>query len=139
VYGEGMDSGDKAYNKAMSIGLKYACFQTFMIPTASVDPDGDTPPPTAPPAQTVPPEDTTELREKLTALLMQAKQDALITAEERDKAALHANDLGGSELDAYVAKVENRLATLRAKKTAEKVFTDDIPYEKEEKEPEDLF
>lgn len=43
VVGEGMDSGDKASNKAMSIGLKYACFQLFMIPTeeTAVDPDAE--------------------------------------------------------------------------------------------------
>ena len=28
VIGEGMDTGDKATNKAMSIAFKYACFQT---------------------------------------------------------------------------------------------------------------
>ena len=33
VIGEGMDSGDKASNKAMSIAFKYACFQVFCIPT----------------------------------------------------------------------------------------------------------
>ena len=32
VIGEGMDSGDKATNKAMSIAFKYACFQVFCIP-----------------------------------------------------------------------------------------------------------
>lgn len=38
-----MDSGDKASNKAMSVGLKYACFQLFMIPTEEmVDPDEET-------------------------------------------------------------------------------------------------
>lgn len=31
--GEGMDSGDKATNKAMAIAFKYACFQVFCIPT----------------------------------------------------------------------------------------------------------
>ena len=31
--GEGMDSGDKSVNKAMSAAYKYACFQTFCIPT----------------------------------------------------------------------------------------------------------
>ena len=42
VIGEGMDSGDKASNKAMSIALKYACFQLFMIPTEDmVDPDAE--------------------------------------------------------------------------------------------------
>ncbi len=33
VIGEGMDSGDKAANKAMSVGQKYALLQTFMVPT----------------------------------------------------------------------------------------------------------
>ena len=33
VFGEGMDSGDKATNKAMSAAFKYACFQVFCIPT----------------------------------------------------------------------------------------------------------
>lgn len=40
VTGEGMDSGDKAANKAMSIAHKYALFQTFLIPTEDEkDPD----------------------------------------------------------------------------------------------------
>lgn len=53
VIGEGMDSGDKATNKAMSIAFKYACFQVFCIPTEEtkeadtkpVDPDAETPEP----------------------------------------------------------------------------------------------
>ena len=40
--GEGMDSGDKATNKAMAIAMKYALFQVFCIPTQD-DPDGATP------------------------------------------------------------------------------------------------
>lgn len=49
--GEGMDSGDKATNKAMATAFKYACFQLFCIPTEEmsdknadanpVDPDGE--------------------------------------------------------------------------------------------------
>lgn len=43
VIGEAMDSGDKATNKAMSIGFKYACFQVFCIPTEEMaDPDSET-------------------------------------------------------------------------------------------------
>ncbi len=38
--GEGMDSGDKASNKAMAVAMKYALFQTFCIPTED-DPDGE--------------------------------------------------------------------------------------------------
>lgn len=43
--GEGMDSADKASNKAMAIAFKYACFQVFCIPTeelATDDPDNYT-------------------------------------------------------------------------------------------------
>lgn len=39
VIGEGMDSGDKASNKAMSVAYKYALFQLLCIPIATVDPD----------------------------------------------------------------------------------------------------
>lgn len=67
VVGEGMDSGDKASNKAMSIAFKYACFQVFCIPTEDVvDPDTETPPasikaptPPTPPTQ----EQLAELKE----------------------------------------------------------------------------
>lgn len=54
VIGEGMDSGDKASNKAMSVAFKYAMFQLFCIPTEEmVDPDAETPPPSKPaPAKT---------------------------------------------------------------------------------------
>lgn len=49
VIGEGMDSGDKATNKAMSVAFKYACFQVFCIPTEEMqDPDAETPPPSRP-------------------------------------------------------------------------------------------
>lgn len=42
--GEAMDSADKSMNKAMSIALKYALLQMFLIPTEEKkDPDYDTP------------------------------------------------------------------------------------------------
>ncbi len=46
VIGEGMDSGDKSYNKAMSAAFKYALFQVFCIPTEEmVDSEIDSPEP----------------------------------------------------------------------------------------------
>jgi hypothetical protein len=46
VVGEGMDSGDKASNKALAVAFKYACLQVFCIPTEDPkDPDNETPPP----------------------------------------------------------------------------------------------
>lgn len=41
TYGEAMDSGDKATNKAMSAAYKYAAFQAFAIPTEGEN-DADT-------------------------------------------------------------------------------------------------
>lgn len=53
--GEGMDSGDKATNKAMAIAFKYACFQVFCIPTEEMkDPDGEIPEPVTPAPQFTP-------------------------------------------------------------------------------------
>lgn len=49
VIGEGMDSSDKASNKAMAVGMKYALFQVFCIPTEEMaDPDSETPPDSEP-------------------------------------------------------------------------------------------
>ena len=55
VIGEGMDSGDKASNKAMAIALKYAFFQVFCIPTEEMkDPDAETPEPSTPAKAAIP-------------------------------------------------------------------------------------
>ena len=49
VIGEGMDSADKSSNKAMAVGMKYAMFQVFCIPTEEMpDSDAETPPPSIP-------------------------------------------------------------------------------------------
>ena len=57
VVGEGMDSGDKASNKAMSAAMKYAMFQVFCIPTEEMqDPNAETPEPSKPKADQPAPE-----------------------------------------------------------------------------------
>lgn len=56
VIGEGMDSGDKASNKALAIAMKYVFFQVFCIPTEEMkDPDGETPEPSTPKTKQYPP------------------------------------------------------------------------------------
>ena len=40
-YGEAMDSGDKATNKAMAAAYKYMCFQAFCIPIQGQGEDAD--------------------------------------------------------------------------------------------------
>lgn len=55
VIGEGMDSGDKASNKAMAIAMKYAFFQVFCIPTEEMkDSDAETPEPSRPKEPAIP-------------------------------------------------------------------------------------
>ena len=55
VIGEGMDSGDKASNKAMAIAMKYAFFQVFCIPTEEMkDTDAETPEPSRPKEPAIP-------------------------------------------------------------------------------------
>ncbi len=41
VYGEAMDSGDKAVVKAQSVAFRTALFQQFVIPTMAMDPEAD--------------------------------------------------------------------------------------------------
>ncbi len=41
MYGEAMDSADKATNKAMSAAYKYCCLQVFCIPTEGMADDAD--------------------------------------------------------------------------------------------------
>lgn len=56
--GEGMDSGDKATPKAMSIAQKYAILQMFCIPTAdSKDPENGSPEPALKPRRSEPDDD----------------------------------------------------------------------------------
>ena len=62
--GEGMDSGDKATNKAMAIAMKYALFQVFCIPTEEMkDPDEETPEGSKPKNQLISAEDAKRLQE----------------------------------------------------------------------------
>jgi hypothetical protein len=48
TWGEGMDSGDKATSKALTMAFKYMLFETFAISTEeAADPDSQTPEPTS--------------------------------------------------------------------------------------------
>ena len=61
VIGEGMDSGDKSFNKAMSAAYKYALFQVFCVPTEEmVDSEVDSPEPLQKAAQSQTTQRTTQ-------------------------------------------------------------------------------
>lgn len=59
--GEAMDSGDKATNKAMSAALKYAFFQTFVIPVEDMEDADKTTPEVAPRQQPAPRQPVAEM------------------------------------------------------------------------------
>lgn len=88
VVGEGMDSADKSSNKAMAVAFKYACFQTFCVPTEEMtkdDPDAESPEESRPvrpaPRQTPAPQPTPQ-RERGPAPEAYKKIAAARTIEE---------------------------------------------------------
>lgn len=87
TYGEAMDSGDKASNKAMSAALKYALTESFSIPTYETD------------------RDTEEASPVLAAPAKAASPDAV----EKEKATLRAlfeTAANVAELDATWSRVK---------------------------------
>ena len=87
VMGEGMDSGDKASNKAMAVAHKYALLQMFCIPTEDmIDPDSETLPESTPikealahralPTMTKGREEIEKLLERFAPMLPDASLDA---------------------------------------------------------------
>jgi len=84
VIGEGMDSGDKSTNKAMSAAFKYACFQAFCIPTEEMrDSEEDSPEPTPKPAQK--PKRATQERPSQEPAKETPKQRAAAAYPDRDE------------------------------------------------------
>jgi len=107
--GEGMDSGDKATAKAMSVAQKYALFQALLIPTAdSKDIENDNPEPAyvPPPA---PEPLAQEQRAKLATLLSDMGEAGIDPAEKSDKILEHfkvgsIGDLTRTQADAVIKK-----------------------------------
>jgi len=96
VIGEGMDSGDKATNKAMAIAHKYALLQTFCIPTEDMpDPDSEV-------HEIVPPKQKPTLDAYLTKKSIKDKKGFMLTYEIKsaEQAQELLKDIGS--LDAMV-------------------------------------
>lgn len=141
TFGEAMDSGDKATNKAMSAAYKYACMQTFCIPTEG-DNDADAtthtvaprpaparqpngaPRPQAPPVQrngngngnSAPP---AAAQPQLTQLVTSARSRLLAAGITKDGSSVMFAELGAQTLLELPAPVLERLAT--AGPTAEEI------------------
>lgn len=90
VEGEGMDTADKATNKALAIAFKYACFQLFCIPTEETSPDPDKESHELKPAKVVCDECGAEIKD------VKKKKDGTITPAKDVK-----ESCGGLCLDCY--------------------------------------
>lgn len=102
VIGEGMDSGDKATNKAMSIAFKYACFQVFCIPTEEMkDPDEE--------RYSVGPKKSTVTQEQIEELHYELKRTGIGTNSLLKNYGV--NDISELSLDQYsdaIKKLKNK-------------------------------
>jgi hypothetical protein len=141
VIGEGMDSGDKASNKAMSVAHKYALLQIFAIPTDDdKDPENDshtvTPrapkPQPKPQGQTSPQESKPSGKPKTPRGAMLAEIGGIVTCEfvsddERKviRERCEKADLRGLEQirDEWKVMVDKRASGQSVP------FEDDIPWE----------
>lgn len=106
IFGEAMDSGDKAISKAMSIAYKYAAFQAFCIPTeGDNDPDAtvhDVAPAYSPEQL----DESVELMRKAIQLDADADAVALAVMDAHDR--LNATpELYGAAADAMAKRMKN--------------------------------
>ena len=112
VIGEGMDTGDKASNKAMAVAHKYALIQIFSIPTCDLDdPDAETPPPSEPVYKPAPAVRQFDII-NLTKILDDAVLLGLINTDQKAKKLDFAQGLDPARLPAYIVKVENDIKLL---------------------------
>jgi hypothetical protein len=118
TFGEAMDSGDKATNKAMSAAYKYAAFMTFAIPTEG-DNDAD-----ATTHDVAPPADK-PLASPSPAPAPQSLGTALVTLSS----AQTVNALKAAWLSVpHLHSDPDALAAKDARKKALETLHDEIPY-----------
>ena len=137
VIGEAMDTGDKASNKALSVGLKYALLQVFCIPTEDEkDPDAVSPQPAAGTMQQQPQQkktaakfdfepkggETTPAEKKEIGGLLASKytNGALVFSKEEAKkySAMRKDYTAGEVIDAIKKELQTRLNPTQTMQTA---------------------
>lgn len=96
--GEGMDSGDKATNKAMSVAFKYACFQVFCIPTEEmVDPD----------AESHEIKNKDKPQQKKEDPKKEQPKERVITQQEYDTSQINKGLIDGNKINAIKENIKN--------------------------------
>jgi len=165
VVGEGMDSGDKASNKALAVAFKYACLQMFCIPTDEItDPDATTPPESRPksenystpknltnsPQNKAPQSEKLAIIEETRAITRSLNPDELPYFTEEEKAAEKAIAQKGDlqtlkeQRDRLKKEFDKRVSNFKPlpfedstpDMYKEPEFENDIPYEQEKNQIE---
>lgn len=118
VMGEGMDSGDKSFNKAMSAAFKYALFQVFCIPTEEmVDSERDSPEPAARAARETPQQRQAQQRQassgnagnsRQAAQQRQAQAPAQTSQQSRQQAPDQSGELISEKDQIYIESICTR-------------------------------
>lgn len=111
VFGEAMDSADKSTNKAMSAAYKYACLQTFCIPTeGDNDADAHTP--------QVAPYDVKQEAEEFKRLLLSKATEAEVAklwTDAKENVLTRIIQANGDIYNDLLKVARDRKAELRAK------------------------
>jgi hypothetical protein len=115
TFGEAMDSGDKATNKAMSAAYKYAAFQAFAIPTeGDNDADAHTHQPTGKPGQPTDgvweslDEESQEFLQKVADWVIQTVRDG---RTEEAASYIREQNLGADELAGLWTRMDSKVRT----------------------------
>ena len=127
MLGEGMDSGDKASNKAMSVAHKYALLQVFAIPTDDAkDPENE--------SHEVAPKTTRSAAESMRDAIADGKckkAAELVQAQGiDDKTKGEIWNACGKDIDKFIARLEDEQKKLDAafdSASGKLDFVDDIP------------
>lgn len=132
TYGEAMDSGDKATNKAMSAAYKYAAFMTFAIPTEG-DNDADNATHEVAPRRVAPKADPTERAPVITdhqiTVIRDLLPDAGVSEEtlrEGYRKVSSLADLTEAEAANAIKRLEKTI--LKKRPTVGDVLDDEVPY-----------
>ena len=155
VVGEGMDSGDKASNKAMAVALKYACLQMFCIPTEDMpDPDNITPLPNKPlepkneqnsPQTGAPDTQKAILLEELGQIMNKTNPDNktyFTESEKKNEWIIFKNAPSINTINLQIGRLKKELATREDKYLNaipfgnDKEFKDDYPFDDQKQELE---
>jgi len=127
VYGEAMDSGDKATNKALSAAYKYMAFQTFCIPTEG---DNDADATTHEPVARSQYQDTGAPTAKQLKFLESLLKSSVVTDDERAKtlkAAAGDRSRCSKALEYWKEEIGDRKAVLQQEQEEAEHREGDLP------------